>query len=193
MYRRRSRRTRAGRLASALSLWWSDLRFRWQAADKTPLVVVFLVGALAGGFGWLLQSLSADRVERQNLACLALNVYFEARGEPEAGQQAVAEVTMNRVASRHYPDTVCGVVYQKNWDPLRKRYVSAFSWTEFDTVPTPEGEEWDRALKVARDVYYQRHEPKLAGVLHYHATYVRPSWSRKKIPVAQIGNHRFYR
>ncbi|NIO43392.1 MAG: hypothetical protein GTO41_26515, partial [Burkholderiales bacterium] len=57
----------------------------------------------------------------QELNCLALNVYHEARGEPMAGQYAVAEVTMNRVASRRYPNTVCKVVFQKKWDVLRGR------------------------------------------------------------------------
>lgn len=193
MYRRWSFSTRSGRIPSTVSLWWSNLCFRWHTTSKTPFVVVALVGALAAGFGVVLNSLSADRVDRQHLRCLALNVYFEARGEPEAGQHAVAEVTMNRVASRYYPDTVCGVVYQKNWDPLRKRYVGAFSWTELDTLPTPQGEEWNRVVRIAGEIYYRRHEPKLAGVLHYHADHVKPSWSRGRIPVAQIGNHRFYR
>ena len=46
------------------------------------------------------------------LVCLALNIYFEARNQPTSGQIAVAEVTLNRVASRNYPNTVCGVVHQ---------------------------------------------------------------------------------
>lgn len=144
-------------------------------------------------FASMLQSLHAAKVERQGLTCLALNVYFEARGEPMAGQYAVAEVTMNRVASGRYPDTVCGVVYQRNWDYLRKRYVSAFSWTEFKTRPEPRGEEWRQALKIAEEVYYRRQEPKLANALHYHADYIKPSWSRELKPLARIGNHIFYR
>ena len=44
------------------------------------------------------------------LFCLALNVYFEARSEDVVGQYAVAEVTLNRVASDRFPDTVCDVV-----------------------------------------------------------------------------------
>jgi len=43
---------------------------------------------------------------------------------------------MNRVFSRRYPGTVCEVVYEKKWDRLRKRYVGAFSWTEFDIIRT---------------------------------------------------------
>ena len=44
------------------------------------------------------------------LACVALAVYFEARGEPVAGQLAVANVVMNRVESSRYPNTPCEVV-----------------------------------------------------------------------------------
>lgn len=122
-----------------------------------------------------------------------MNVYYEARGEPLLGQYAVAEVTMNRVASERYPDTVCEVVYQKRWDPLRKRHVGAFSWTEFDVVPHPEGEEWQRAWDVAKAVYYGERPPMLDGAVHYHATYIRPSWARGKQHIARIGRHVFYR
>jgi spore germination cell wall hydrolase CwlJ-like protein len=131
--------------------------------------------------------------ERRDLTCLALNVYFEARGEPEAGHYAVAEVTMNRVASRRYPNTVCGVVYEKRWDRLRGRYVSAFSWTEFDTRPSPKSDEFQRAWRIAEEVYYGRHTPVANGALWYHATRVRPSWAREHVVVARIGRHIFYR
>jgi spore germination cell wall hydrolase CwlJ-like protein len=131
--------------------------------------------------------------ERRELTCLALNVYFEARGEPLAGQYAVAEVTMNRVASPLYPHTVCGVVYQRNWDPLRRRYVGAFSWTELRLRGSPRGEEWIRAVKVARETYRGEHPPTVHGALFYHSIYIKPSWARNKKPVATIGDHVFYR
>jgi len=143
--------------------------------------------------GFLVQKMELrDRTE-QDLVCLAMNVYYEARGEPLLGQYAVAEVTMNRVASPRYPDTVCEVVYQKRWDPLRKREVSAFSWTEFDVVPHPEGEQWQVAWEVAKTVYNGERPPMLNGAVHYHATYIRPSWSRGKQHIAKIGRHVFYR
>ncbi|MGH8629679.1 MAG: cell wall hydrolase [Burkholderiales bacterium] len=138
-------------------------------------------------------SVSSYAAQRRELTCLAMNVYYEARGEPLAGMHAVAEVTMNRVASRRYPDTVCEVVYEKRWDPLRKRYVGAFSWTEFDVVPHPEGEKWQQAWDAAKEVYRGQKAPVLNGALHYHATYIKPSWSRGKRPVAKIGAHVFYR
>lgn len=48
------------------------------------------------------------------LFCLAAAVYFEARGEPEQGRHAVANVILTRVASDRYPDTICGVVRQRH-------------------------------------------------------------------------------
>src|ERR1700685_59090 len=74
----------------------------------------------------------AARAQRRaiDLECLAENVYFEARGEPLEGQYAVAEVTLNRTRSDHFPHTVCGVVHQTRWDPSRGRFVADFSWTE---------------------------------------------------------------
>lgn len=181
------------RLAWMVERWWYAVRVRWYTADKFLLVMFLISGLIVAMFAYMLQVVSAHRDDRKNLACLARNVYFEARGEPPAGQYAVAEVTMNRAASGFYPRTVCGVVYQKGWDPLRKRYVGAFSWTEFDSVATPSGEEWQRAWKVADAVYYRREAPVLDGALFYHATHVRPSWAKDKERLTRIGRHVFYR
>lgn len=167
------------------------LRTYWYRADREAWVFALVLLLLAALFAFALKAVFAYKDERrsrtleahrQNLACLARNVYFEARGEPLAGQYAVAEVTMNRKASALYPRTVCAVVYQR----------SAFSWTAF-TLPEPEGEEWKRAWKVAEAVYYGREAPKLQGALFYHATYVQPDWAAGKRPVARIGKHIFYR
>jgi spore germination cell wall hydrolase CwlJ-like protein len=100
---------------------------------------------------------------------------------------------MNRRASGRYPGTVCGVVYQKNWDPLRKRYVGAFSWTEFDTLPAPVGEQWLQAWEVAEAVYFGREPAVLDGAMFFHAVYIMPDWARTKKPIARIGGHIFYR
>jgi spore germination cell wall hydrolase CwlJ-like protein len=179
-----------------------DLRIWWNRTDRTGWAVAAIIGALVGLFALMMKGVvdhqeerrnRAQEAHRKNLECLARNVYFEARGEPLAGQYAVAEVTLNRQASRLYPRTICEVVYQKNWDPLRKRYVGAFSWTEFDSLPEPGGEEWQRAWRVAEAVYYGKEAPRLQGALHFHATYIKPDWAKKKKRVARIGNHVFYR
>ena len=56
------------------------------------------------------QATAADRFEE--LYCLSKNIYFESRNQPTLGQIAVGQVTMNRVNSPRFPNTVCGVVRQ---------------------------------------------------------------------------------
>ena len=110
-----------------------------------------------------------------DLRCLAENVYFEARGEPLHGQFAVAEVTLNRTRSRHFPHTVCEVVHESRFDTLRKRLVAHFSWTELpDLLAEPrEGPAWDQAMNVAKAAYDSTYAPVVPGALFYHATCIR--------------------
>jgi spore germination cell wall hydrolase CwlJ-like protein len=192
----------SSRMLWAVAHWRRGALRWWHTADKAAWTAVLLLGLVIGGFGLALHAYfaqgderreAAREEERRDLDCLARNVYFEARGEPVAGMHAVAEVTMNRRASRLYPGSVCDVVYQKNWDPLRGRFVGAFSWTEFDALPAPDGEAWERALEVAEAVYYRRVSPTLQGALHFHASHIKPEWAKEKKLVARIGRHLFYR
>jgi len=173
-----------------------SLRFRlrlfWYRLDKEACAVALVFGLLLGGMGFVTHSVYASREDAirrldafhaQNIACLARNVYFEARGEPEAGQYAVAEVTMNRKASGLHGKTVCGVVYERK----------AFSWTSIDALPEPEPEAWSRAQQIAEEVYYGRHQPVLNGARFFHATYVKPEWAGERRRIARIGNHVFYK
>jgi spore germination cell wall hydrolase CwlJ-like protein len=178
------------------------LRLFWYRADTEAIAFALILAAVLAGFAIALHALFAyqdavrDRAlqaRQQELTCLARNVYFEARGEPEAGQYAVAEVTMNRRAAARFPASICEVVYQKNWDTIRKRFVGAFSWTEFSVLPKPGGEDWKQAWKVARDVYFGRRAPVLQGAMYFHATSIRPAWAREKKLVARIGGHAFYK
>ncbi len=171
-----------------------ELRLAWYRFNPFPLIVVAIVGGLAVAISFAIDAMQDVRAERQEMLCLAKNVYYEARGEPAAGQIAVAEVTMNRLASGRYADTLCGVVYQKNWDPIRKRYVGAFSWTELDELPPLAGDEWLRALTIAEAVY-RGNEPSVLDdrTMFYHATYIKPDWAHGKRQTARIGGHVFYR
>lgn len=141
--------------------------------------------------------LARSHYQMREMQCLALNVYHEARGESETGQYAVATVTMNRVKSEHYPDDVCRVVYQKGWSPKLQRYISAFSWTNFDSeasVIPKESKAWQEAFSVAKNVYLEHERLKKAGdALFYHADYVKPRWASQKTRIAKIGKHIFYR
>jgi N-acetylmuramoyl-L-alanine amidase len=128
-----------------------------------------------------------------DLQCLAENIYFEARGEPLAGQYAVAEVTLNRTHAQNFPHTICQVVHETRWDPNRRRHVADFSWVELGALSPEDGPAWRQALAVAGAAYDDLHEPVVPGALFYHATNVRPGWARSRRPIATIGNHIFYR
>ena len=136
--------------------------------------------------------IESEQQRHADLTCLARNIYFEARGEPMAGQYAVAEVTMNRVASKRFPGTVCTVVHEKRWDVIRNRYVGAFSWTEMDSLSRPKGIPWQRATMVAVSAYDNQEAASVSGALFYHAERITPRWSRTKKMVAEIGRHKFY-
>lgn len=171
-------------------LW--KLRLFWYRSDKAAWLFAVYSACIVGLLVLALYAVVEHRdaqyrsvrdFHARNVACLARNIYYEARGEPLAGQYAVAEVTMNRTGSAFYPNTVCEVVHQK----------SAFSWTDLRALPVPGGEPWRRAQEVAEDVYYQRRAPTLPSALHYHATYVNPVWAKERERVAQLGRHVFYR
>ena len=175
---------------------WSDTRssfyFYWHTANKGPLIFVSILGIIAGSLGTLLYFSIAEKNTIRDLTCLAMNVYHEARSEPTAGQYAVAKVTMNRVASKHYPNTICDVVYQKNWDRIRRRYVSAFSWTELPPIKKIENKAWLNAWKAAKTVYDNPDVSDLNGALFYHTRDIKPRWAKRKRPAARIGKHIFY-
>ncbi len=171
---------------------WLNLRFYWYSADRSNGIFVAVIILLFVLLGLFIHRTVVNQYEARELRCLTLNVYHEARGEPDKGKYAVASVTLNRVASKHYPNTVCDVVFQKRWDYLRKRYVSAFSWTELDAPITTNSRAWKNAALIAEDVYRNPKARKLQGALFYHARSIRPSWARKKIRVATIGRHVFY-
>lgn len=187
------------RISRALATAWRNIVFFWHTHEKGGYVILSVMVLLVVTFGVLVHfsivghGRSQDvRARTQDLNCLTKNVYHEARGEPVDGQYAVAEVTMNRVASKHYPNTVCEVVYQANFDVIRKRNVSAFSWTELDMTAPVDGRIWKRAWKIAAEVYDEQAELRVEGALFYHSRYIRPRWSRRKRSIAKIGRHIFY-
>lgn len=164
--------------------------------DVTFFTMVGLpIAAIGGIFHFAYHDhikVAAEQRRHADLTCLAQNVYYEARGESVTGQKAVAEVTMNRVNSKRFPDDVCAVVHEKRWDSIRKRYVGAFSWTELNSLRKPSGNPWVRATEIAVAAYDDQDEPMIPGALYYHADRINPRWSREKKLVATIGSHKFY-
>jgi spore germination cell wall hydrolase CwlJ-like protein len=133
---------------------------------------------------------SAEDRLRQ-LDCLTRNIYWEAASEPFEGKVAVAQVTLNRVESGRFANTVCGVVYQKN--VFYERVVCQFSWLCENTHKTRAVHQpmWQESELVAKKVLLENFRlPSMKNALYYHADYVNPNWRKPRID--QIGHHIFY-
>ena len=129
------------------------------------------------------EPLKKIEAKTEDIICLAKNIYHEARGESFIGQAAVAFVTLNRVKSPGFPSSVCKVVYSNN----------AFSWTILHkTKPIRDGSAWEKAVRVARLALQDEITDPTSGATHYHATYVKPYWSKKLTKLIRIDNHIFY-
>lgn len=129
--------------------------------------------------------------QTRQLECLTRNIYWEAASEPFEGKVAVAQVTLNRMQSGKFPDSVCGVVHQKN--VFYEKVVCQFSWYcegnhKMKPVHKPL---WRESEEVAKKVLLEGFRlPSLKNALYYHADYVNPGWKHPKIE--QIGHHIFY-
>ena len=130
--------------------------------------------------------------------CLALAIYFEARGEPRTGQWAVGRVILNRSRLKQYPKTICEVVYQNA--ELMNRCQFSFAC---DGKPNwiKDGRQWGEILNDASDLLNcggdcdeaAFPEGPLALSTHYHSNSVKPSWAHLLHRTGQVGKHIFYR
>jgi len=144
-----------------------------------------------GDHSWADDALPKNSVSRRQQECLARGIYFEARGEPVKGQAAVSQVILNRVRNPHYPNSICGVVYQnKHW---YNRCQFSFACDRIrDRVN--DRKRYEVAKHVAAETTAGRiWLPQVGSSTHYHATYVNPRWNRKMKRVGKIGLHIFYR
>ncbi|MBO9516705.1 MAG: cell wall hydrolase [Porphyrobacter sp.] len=131
---------------------------------------------------------ATDRVRAQQ--CLTMAIYYEAANEPDAGQRAVAQVVLNRVAHPNYPNTVCGVVFQGS----ERTTGCQFSFTcDGSLARKPARQWWDRAAKVARAALAGSVYAPAGLATHYHTVQVHPYWADSLASVGTIGAHRFYR
>jgi spore germination cell wall hydrolase CwlJ-like protein len=117
------------------------------------------------------------------LACLAIGVYYEAKGEPLEGQLAVADVILNRTTSGRFPSSVCSVLKQPG----------QFSFVRGGRLPQPalSARAWRTAVAVATVARDDTWESNVPRALFFHARQVSPGWRLAK--VGAVGNHIFYR
>jgi len=129
------------------------------------------------------------------VACLALNIYFEARDQPIDGQVAVTQVVINRVNDPRFPDNHCEVIKEgpvRNGLPVIGR--CQFSWYCDGLKDVPKDQDAYRwAIMIAMRVLDEGYEDFVDGSTHYHADHVSPIWSTEKTMVVKIGDHIFYR
>lgn len=127
---------------------------------------------------------------RRAQRCLTQAIYYEAALEPTEGQEAVAQVILNRVRDPNYANSVCGVVFQG----AERTTGCQFSFTCDGALSQgPVGWAWDRARKVADRALAGYVSTKVGTATHYHADYVHPWWAPTLNKLTQIGAHIFYR
>jgi len=130
------------------------------------------------------------QVDARQHNCLSQAIYYEARGETQRGQVAVAEVIMNRVRSGYYPNSICAVVYQGS----ARSTGCQFTFTcDGSLGHRPRGRAWDRAKRVATAVMLGYTRPMTQGATHYHTHAVNPVWNSGLVETVNIGDHVFYR
>ena len=143
-------------------------------------------------------------IDKQEITCLAKNMYFEARNEGTAGVLGVTNVVLNRVKSDLYPNTICGVIEDakiSQWwlkeKGLKKpiKHMCQFSWyCDGKAENITDQTAWIKAQYIAYQMMYaDRFAGITDGSTHYHAHYVNPNWARKLQFVGSIGKHKFYR
>lgn len=137
---------------------------------------------------FVLKAGTEDR--KRALQCLTEAVYYEAAREPGLGQEAVAQVVLNRVRHPAYPKSVCGVVYQGS----ARATGCQFTFTCDGSLRwAPEPALWKQAQRVAERALSGHVAKHVGSATHYHAAYVAPYWAPTLVKMTQVGAHIFYR
>ena len=136
-----------------------------------------------------LTSSSVDDASRA-AECLTAAVYYEARSQSEDGQRAVAQVVLNRVRDRAFPNSVCGVVYQG----AERRTGCQFSFTcDGSMNRSREPGAWDRARAVASAALGGSVYAPVGAATSFHTTSILPWWASSLARITTVGAHVFYR
>lgn len=133
---------------------------------------------------------SQAEFEERERRCLAIAIYFEARGEPVRGQVAVGQVILNRVRSPLFPETICGVVYQGQ---MQKGCQFSFTCDGKTDIPR-DNDQWALAQDISRQITAgELWLPEVGYSTYYHANYVSPRWAGSMSKIDKIGRHIFYK
>lgn len=173
---------------------------------KKILATALLVSGLTSESAYASTSAKADvyHTPKSEIACIAKNIYWEARNQTAKGMIGVALVSRNRVRDNRFPHSYCEVIQQgptrPSWKdqnveiPLRNR--CQFSWYcdgLSDNIPTADADVYQFAISIAFKIYHGELTDFTSGATHYHASYVKPEWRKTKTKTIQIQDHIFYR
>lgn len=166
--------------------------------SRIAYVVLFLSLSLNLAFYIALKDYYSKEQEAKKQAmleeqhCIIEALWHEARGEGSEGLVAVASVIDNRKNHPDYPATYCGVIKQSK----------QFSYT---LMNKPSAKRLEASRSVQNDPVYveiqQLSQKMLEGdfkpslgsrVLWYTTHKVKNQWTKTKMIVKKIGNHRFY-
>lgn len=174
----------------------------FQAYLDSPIAITDEAGLLTQSFAERdsllisdLQPFDVSLVQRSKAKakarhCLTEAIYYEARSETRSGQKAVGEVVLNRVKSKHFPNSVCGVVYEG----AERNTGCQFSFVcDGSRDKALEPKAWERSQRVADHLLTGMHRPITNRATHYHTTYVNPVWAPNLRATRDIGDHKFYR
>lgn len=127
---------------------------------------------------------STNLYSKEAAKCLAVNTYHEARGENVFGKLMVADVVLNRVENKRYPNSICDVVKQKY----------QFSWfNDKSSIIEPKDPEYRAIKNLCINMILNKHHRGVSqGSLFYHTTAISPKWSKAMSVNLVVGNHIFY-
>jgi spore germination cell wall hydrolase CwlJ-like protein len=130
---------------------------------------------------------AAAEIDPASQRCLALTMYWEARGEGRRGMEAVGAVVLNRVADPRFPKDVCGVIYQGG-----ERPPCQFSWWCDGRSDHPKQQSaWTTSLALAAEMLEGAVGDPTDGALYFSQISIpQPA---QRIRTARIGNHAFYK
>jgi spore germination cell wall hydrolase CwlJ-like protein len=123
------------------------------------------------------------------ITCLSRTIYWEARGEGDAGMEAIANVVMNRLGHEGFPNTICEVVMQG-----REQGACQFSWwCDGRSDDAKEDESYSITKEIARKALNRQLTDRTGGALYFHGGQATPNWSTGYIKTVKVGEFIFYK
>ena len=123
------------------------------------------------------------------ITCLSRTIYWEAKSEGAAGMEAIANVVMNRLGHKGFPNTICEVVRQGH-----EQGACQFSWwCDGRSDDAEEEKPYAIAKEISRKALNRQLPDRTGGAMYFHQRKVPPGWSADYIKTVEIGEHIFYK